>query len=81
MPPGGDHLVVLDTEQVEQIELITVKRTKMNPQQWVKKRGSQVGELYQLKLKIVVLYDDRDSEIHMTQSVGFITAILVSDDG
>jgi len=32
---------------------------------------SQVGE-DQLKLKIIVLYDDSDKEIHTTQPVGFI---------
>jgi len=35
----------------------------------VKKRESQVGELDQLKLKTVVLHNNRDSEIHMTQPV------------
>jgi len=44
----------------------------------VKKRGSQVGELNQLKLKIIVLHDDRDDEIYMTQSVSFVAADLVS---
>ena len=35
------------------------------------KHESQVGELNRLKLKAVVLHDDRDEDIHMTQSVGF----------
>ena len=26
--PGGDHIVIMDTEQVE---LVAVKRTKLNP--------------------------------------------------
>ena len=30
----------------------------------MKKRGSQVGELEQLKLKVVVLHDDIDKDIH-----------------
>ena len=44
----------------------------------MKKRESQVGELDELNLKITVLYDDRDEEIHMTQSVEFVAAKMVS---
>ena len=61
-----------DAERVEEkiVDLITTKRTKKNPQKWiVKKHESQVGKLNQLKLKIVVLHDDHDDEIHMTQPV------------
>jgi len=47
----------------------------------VKKREFQVGELDQLKLKTVVLHDDRDKEIHMTQPAGFVAADLVSING
>ena len=44
----------------------------------MKKYESQVDELDQLKLKTVVLYDNRDEEIHMTQPVGYIAADLIS---
>ena len=51
----------------EKVDFIAGRRTKKNSQKWVvKKCGSQVGELDQLKLKTVVLYDYRDEEIHMT---------------
>ena len=44
------------------------------------KRESPVGELDQLKLKTVVLHGDRDCEVHLTQSVGFVAikSVLVS---
>jgi len=42
----------------------------------VKKRGSQIGELDQLKLKVVVLHDGIDKEIHIIQLVGFVVADL-----
>ena len=45
---------------------------------WVKKNKSQVGGLSQLKLKITVLYGNRDVEIHMTQPDEFVTAESVS---
>jgi len=62
--------------------LIATKGTKKNLQKWVvKKRGSQVCELDQLKMKTGVLYDDHDGEIHMTQPVGFIATKLISVDG
>ena len=68
--PGGDHIAVLDTEQVD---LSAVKGTKKNLQHWVmKKRGSQVGEPNQLKLKVVGLYDGIGKKIHMTQLVRFV---------
>ena len=53
-----DHVAVLDAKQVEEkiIYMIAARRTKKNPQKWVmKKHGSQIGELDQLKLKTVVL--------------------------
>ena len=43
--PGGDHVVVLNAEQ---IDLFAAKESKLNPRKWVKKRESQVGELDQL---------------------------------
>ena len=46
----------------------------------MKKRGSQVDELDHLKLKTIVLHDDRAEEIRMTRPVGFITAYLFSVD-
>ena len=46
----------------------------------MKKCEFQVGELDQLKLKIVILHDDRDDETHMTQPVGFVAADLISVD-
>jgi len=64
------------------LNMIAVKRTKKNSQKWVvKKRESQHGELDQLKLKIIVLHGGRDGEIHMTQTVGFVIADLISVDG
>jgi len=50
----------------------------MNPRKWVKKHEYQVSELDQLKLKTAVLRDNRDSDVHMTQPVGFIAAKSVS---
>ena len=50
----------------------------MNPRKWVKKHEYQVDELDQLKLKTVVLYDDRGEEIHMTQPVEFIDTDSIS---
>jgi len=47
----------------------------------MKKRGSQVDDLDQLKLKTVVLHDNRDGEIHMTQPIAFVATNLVSVDG
>jgi len=77
MTPGEDRVAVLD---VEQVELFAAKETNKNPQQWViKKRESQVGELDQLKLK-VVLHDGIDKETYMTQSIEFVAADLVSVD-
>ena len=46
----------------------------------MKKRGSQVGELDQLKLKTIVLHNNRDDEIHITQTVEFVTVDLISVD-
>jgi len=76
--PGGDHVAVLDAEQVEQIDLITAKRTKKNSQKWVgKKREFQVDNLDQLKLKTVILYNDYDCKIYMTQPVGLVLGFWV----
>ena len=47
----------------------------------MKKHEFQVGEVDQLKLKTVVLHDDCDDKIHMTQPVGFVIADLISVDG
>jgi len=73
--PGVDHVTVMDTEQVE---LVTAKGTKLNPQKWVKKCESQIGELNKLKLKVNVLYDGIGKEAYMTEAVGFIAADSVS---
>jgi len=59
---------MMDTEQVE---LVAAKETKLNPWKWVKKYESRIGELD--KLKVVVLHDDIDKEVHMTQPVGLVT--------
>ena len=47
---------------------------------WVKKRESQIGELDKLKLKVVILYDGIDKEVHMTQPVDFfvVDSVLVA---
>ena len=73
--PCGDRIVVLD---VEPVDLIAVKETKLNPRKWVKRRESQVGEIDQLKLKMVVFHNDRDGEVHMTHLVGFVIIKSVS---
>jgi len=65
----------MDTEQVE---LCAAKETMLNPQKWVKKYESQIGELDKLKLKDIVLYDGISKEIHMTQSVRFVATNSVS---
>jgi len=66
---GGDLVTNLNAENIDKdVELFTAIGTKMNPQKWVKKHESQVGELDQFKLKTVALHDDRDEEIHMIQS-------------
>jgi len=44
----------------------------------VKKRESQVGELDQLKLKIVVFHGDRNEEVHMTHPIEFVATESVS---
>ena len=75
---GGDHVTVLDVEQVAQVDLIAIKRTKLNSWKWVKKHEFPVGELDKLKLKTVILHGDWDEEVHMTQSVGFVAAKSVS---
>jgi len=46
--PGGDHVIDLDAEHVEEkvVDLVAVRRTKKNPQNWVmKKYGSQLVSL------------------------------------
>ena len=78
MTRGRDHVAGLDAEHVEQkvVYLIAARRTKKNPQKSImKKRVSQVDELDKLQLKTILLHDDRDEEIHMTQLVGFIAAV------
>jgi len=70
--PGGDRVAVMDTEQVE---LIEVKRTKKNSRNWLKKRESQISEL---NLKAVILHDSIGKEIHMTQLVEFVAADSIS---
>ena len=44
----------------------------------MKKHESQVGERNKLKLKVVVLHDSIDKEIHMTQPIEFVAADLIS---
>jgi len=66
---GGDHVADLDTEDIdEDVELFAAIGTKMNSWKWVKKDESQVGELDQLELKVIVLHDDREEEVHMKAS-------------
>jgi len=80
---SGDHVANLNVGYVEEnvVDLIASRRIKKNPQKWVvKKCRSQVSELDQLKLKIVILHDNRDEEIHMTQLVRFVAADLVLVD-
>jgi len=36
---GGDHVAMMD---IEQVELIAVKETKVNPQKWAEKRESRI---------------------------------------
>ena len=83
MTPSGDHVADLDAEHLEEkVNLIVARAIKLNLQKWVvKKRKSQVSELDHLKLKTVVLHDDHDDEIHMTQPIEFITTNLISVDG
>ena len=71
---GRDPVASLEAEQVEgKVNLIAVEGTKKNSQKWVvKKRGSQIDELNQLKLKVVVLHDGIGKEVYMTQPVRFI---------
>ena len=47
----------------------------------MKKRGSQIDKLDQLKLKIVILYDGIIKKIYMTEPIGFVAANLISVDG
>jgi len=42
----------------------------------VKKYESQISELDQLKLKVVILHDGIGKEIHMTQPVGYVAGDL-----
>ena len=72
---GGDHVGIMD---IEQVELVAAKRIKLNPQKWVKKLESQIGELDKLKLKAIFLHDDIDKKAHLTQPVRFVDAYLVS---
>ena len=80
--PGVDHVASFDVEQVEDIdenvELFAVIGTKINPRKWVKKHESQVGERDKIKLKVVVLHDDIDNGVHMTQPVRFAAEDLIT---
>ena len=66
---GGDHVVRVDAEQVEDIdenvELFAAIGTKVKPRSWVKKYGSQACNHDKLKLKAIVLHDGHE-EVHMT---------------
>jgi len=42
----------------------------------MKKCGSQVGELDQLKLKVVILHDGIGKEIYMTQPARYVAGDL-----
>jgi len=75
--PGGDHVVVMDTEHVE---LIGAKEIKLNPRKWVKKHESQIAEIDNLKLKVVILHDSIGKKVHITQPVGFVAADFVTAD-
>ena len=44
----------------------------------MQKRESQIGELDKVKLMVIVLYDDIDNEVQITQLVQFIAADSVS---
>jgi len=44
----------------------------------VKKHESQIGELDNLKLKVVVLHNGIDKEVHMTQPVEVVAANSIS---
>ena len=75
MTLGGDRVAMMD---IEQVELFAVKGTKLNPRKWVKKYESQIGKLDKRKLKVIVLHECTSKEVHMTRSVGFIAANLIS---
>ena len=68
---GEDHVVSFDAKQVEDIDenvkLFVAIGTKINPRKWVKKHESQVSERDKIKLKVIILYDSIDKEVHMTQ--------------
>ena len=82
MTPCGDNVAGLDAEQVEgKVDLIAVEGTKKSPQKWVvKKRGSQIGEVDQLKLKAIILHNGIGKEIHITPPVEFVVADLKTID-
>ena len=66
---------------VQVATLVAAERTKKNAQRWVvKKHGSQISELDQLKLKVVVLHDGIGEEIHKTRPIGFVAAVLKTID-
>ena len=44
----------------------------------MKKYESQIAELDKLKLKVVVLHNDIDKEVHMTHLAQFVAADSVS---
>ena len=68
--PGGDHVAMIDTEKVEDInkniELFAAIGTKIKPRKSVKKHESQACDHDKLKLKAVILHDGCE-EVHMTQ--------------
>jgi len=72
-----DHVARVDAEQVEDIvedvELFAAIGTKVKPRSWLKKHESQACDRDKLKLKAVVLHDDRE-EVHMTQPDRFAAA-------
>jgi len=67
----GDRVAAMDAEEAN---LSAVKETKMNLRKWVNKRVPQVGEVDQLKLKVVVLHDGISKEVHMNQPYVFVVA-------
>ena len=77
--PGGDHVVRVDTEQVEDIEnveLFAAIGTKVKSRSWVKKHESQACDCDKLKLKAIVLHDSHE-DVHITQPDRLAAAIQV----
>ena len=82
MTASGDHVASFDAEQVEDIDenikLFAAIGTKINSRRWEKKHESSVVDRDKIKLKTVVLLGNRDEEVQMTQSFGFIVAKSIS---